>query len=180
MPDRAADPARNVNAVSGPDRTRLCRLVEHKAQNEWLEAIGTPSRQLWQRMRTVLNEIRQRGFVVERLTRQYVRVYTALRALSAAGEVDEITTQPARAYADSTVIDVVDDELSSGTSHSIATVSAPMRNADGAVTMVVMVAVFTTLDGTAIRALGERLRRTAYGIEQRIARYGDAASDEFG
>jgi DNA-binding IclR family transcriptional regulator len=146
------------------------------AQNEWLQAIGTPSRQFRQRMTAVLNEIRQRGFVVERLTREYVRVYTALQALSADGEVDEITTQLARAYADLAVIDVLDGELASGTAHSIATVSAPIRNADGAVTMVVMAAVFTTLDGAAIRALGERLRRAAHGIEQRIARYGEATS----
>ncbi len=144
-----------------------------RAQKEWLEAIGTPSPQFRQRMTAVLNEIRNRGFVVERLTRQYMRVYSALRALSADGEVDQITTQPARAYADLTVIDVLDDELSGGTAHSIATVSAPVRDADGAVTMVVMAAVFATLHGSAIRALGEQLRHAAQGIEQRVARYGD-------
>jgi DNA-binding IclR family transcriptional regulator len=144
-----------------------------QAQQDWLQAIGTPSPQLRQRMTAVLNAIRQRGFVIERLTRQYVRVYTALRALSADGEVDEITTRLARAYADLTVIDVLEDELSRGTAHSIATVSAPIRNADGAVKMVVMAAVFNTLDGAAIRTLGEQLRRTAQGIEQRITRYGE-------
>ncbi len=146
-------------------------------QKQWLQAIGTPSRQFRQRMMAVLNEIRQRGYVVERLTHQYVRVYTALRALSADGEVDEITTQLARAYADLAVIDVLDDELGSGTTHSIATVSAPIRNPDGAATMTVMAAVFTTLDGAAVRALGERVRHAADRIEQRIARYGDTTSE---
>lgn len=144
-----------------------------EVQREWLEAIGTPSRAFQARMEAVFNEIRQRGYVVERLTRQYVRVYTALRALSADGEVDEITTQLARAYADLTVIDVLDDELCGGAVHSIATVSAPIRNNDGSVQMVVMVAAFANLDGAAIRALGERVRHTAHAIEKRIARHGD-------
>ena len=80
-------------------------------QESWLQAIGTPSREFRQRMAAVLAEIRQRGFVVERLTREYVRVYTALRALSADGEVDEITMQLAGAYANLAVIDILDDEL---------------------------------------------------------------------
>jgi len=140
------------------------------AQQEWLEAIGTPSRQFQQRMTMVLDQIRQRGFVVERLTGQYERVYTALRALCVDGEIDEITAQLARAYADLAVIDVLDSELSSDTTHSIATVSAPIRNVDGTATMTVMAAVFTTLDGGAIRTLGQQLRHAADAIEQRIAR----------
>lgn len=144
------------------------------AQKEWLQAIGTPTRQLKQRMAAVLNDIRHRGFVIERLTRQYVRVYTAMRALTADGEVDEVTTQLARAYADLAVIDILDDELTSGSSHSIATVSAPIRNPDGDVTMTVLAAVFTTLDSNTVRQLGEQLRETADAIEQRTARYADA------
>ncbi|MFR9750903.1 helix-turn-helix domain-containing protein [Nocardia sp. 004] len=144
------------------------------AQHEWLQAIGTPSRQFQQRMTAVLTEIRHRGFIVERLTPQYVRVYTALRALSADGEVDEITTQLARAYAELSVIDVLEDELADGSAYSIATISAPIHNPDGTVTMTVMATVFATLDGPAIRMLGEQVRRTAQNIEQRIARYGEA------
>ncbi len=145
-------------------------------QKQWLQAIGTPSREFRRRMTTVLSETRRRGFVVERLTRAYVRVYTALRALSADGEVDTLTTQLARAYAELAVIDVLDDELSAGTNHSIATVSAPVRNPQGAVTMVVMAAAFATLDGPAIRRLGAQVRDTAHAVEQRVARYPDAAT----
>ncbi len=146
------------------------------AQKRWLQEIGAPNRQFQQRMMAVLNEIRQRGYVVERLTHQYVRVYTALRALSADGEVDEITTQLARAYADLAVIDVLDDELAGDAVHSIATISAPIRMPDGTATMTAMAAVFATLDGAAIRTLGRQVRRAADGIEQRIARHGDPAS----
>ena len=138
------------------------------AQNEWLEAIGTPSPQFKQRMIDVFRAIRQRGFVVERLTHQYVRVYSALRALSADGQVDEITAHLARAYADLAVIDVLDDELIAGATHSVATISAPIRDPDGTAMMTVMAAVFTTLDGDAIRSLGAQLRDCARDIEQRI------------
>lgn len=142
-------------------------------QQAWMEALGTPSREFRQRMTLVLAEIRRRGYVVERLTREYVRVYAALRALSTDGEVDEITTHLARAFADVTVIDILDDELSGGTAHSVATVSAPIRNGEGVTTMAVMAAVFTTLGRAEVHALGQQVRSTALGIEERIARYGD-------
>lgn len=145
-----------------------------EAQEQWLRAIGTPSREFRARMTAVLNEIRQRGFVVERLTREYVRVYTALRALSADGEVDEITTQLAGAYANLAVIDILDEELASDAAHSIATVSAPITSADGSVALVVMASPFATLSGSAIRALGQQVRSAAQAIEKRIARYAEA------
>ncbi|WP_176561942.1 hypothetical protein [Mycolicibacterium palauense] len=48
-----------------------------------------------------------------------------------------------------------------------------MRNPDGAVTMTVMVSVFGTLDGPAIRRRGELARVAADAIEDRVARYGE-------
>lgn len=39
-----------------------------------------------------------------------------------------------------------------------------------------MAAVFSALDGAAMRTLGEQVRRAAQDIEQHIARYGDVAS----
>ncbi|HTY28657.1 MAG TPA: helix-turn-helix domain-containing protein [Mycobacterium sp.] len=147
-----------------------------ESQKAWLEAIGQPSPALRKRMTAVLKEIRHRGFVVERLTREYVRVYTALRALSGDGEVDVITTQLARAFADLAVIDFLPDELAGNATHRVATVSAPITDADGAVTMSVTAAAFTTLDSEAIGSLGEQVRRTARRIEQHIARYGNSAT----
>ena len=142
-----------------------------EGQNAWLQALGTPSPQFRQRMRLVLKEIRQRGFVIERLTRDYLRVYTALRALTANGEIDQITTQLARAYTELAVVDILDDELRAGTAHSVATVSAPIRDPGGVVTMTLMASVFTTLDGDAIRAMGQQVRQAADAIEASIARY---------
>ena len=89
-----------------------------ESQKAWLEAIGQPSPALRKRMTAVLKEIRHRGFVVERLTREYVRVYTALRALSGDGEVDMITTRLARAFADLAIIDFLPDELAGNAAHS--------------------------------------------------------------
>ena len=143
-----------------------------ETQNAWLEAIGQPDPGLRRRMAAVLKEIRVRGFVVERLTREYVRVYTALRALSGDGEIDMITTQLARAFADLTTIDVLPDEMKGSAGHSIATISAPITDIDGAVIMSVTAAVFTTMTSGAIRDLGAKVRATAHSIEQRIAQHG--------
>lgn len=137
----------------------------------WLEAIGQPDPGLRQRMTAVLQEIRNRGYVVERLTREYVRVYTALRALSDNGEIDTITTQLARAFADLTTIDVLAAEMEDEAVHSVATISAPITDDDGAVVMSVTAAVFGTLDSDAIRTLGAKVRRTAHSIEARARRH---------
>ncbi|GAY16337.1 helix-turn-helix domain-containing protein [Mycobacterium sp. shizuoka-1] len=145
------------------------------AQRAWLEAIGLPSDALRARISAVLDETRTRGYVVERLTREYLRVYSALQALSGDGEVDAITAQLARAFADLSVIDVLPDELGDGAEHSIATVSAPIAAADGAVVMSVTAAPFATLDAAAITGLGAQVRRAAAAIGGRLDRYGDQA-----
>ncbi|MCV7179470.1 helix-turn-helix domain-containing protein [Mycolicibacterium sphagni] len=144
-------------------------------QRAWLEAIGQPSPALRRRMTSILREIRTRGFAVERLTTEYLRVYTALRALTGDGEVDAITAQLARAFADLTVIDVLPDELGAKASHNVAIISAPITDATGAVTMSVTAAVFTTVDSARIRMLGQQVSRTAHNIEARIAGYPPAA-----
>lgn len=146
-----------------------------EAQHAWLEAIGKPSQALRTRISAVLNETRERGFVVERLTREYLRVYSALQALSDDGEVDSITAQLARAFADLSVIDVLPAELGRGVTHPIATVSAPITNAEGAVTMSVTAAPFATLDARAITSLGERVCVAAAALGERLNRYGDQA-----
>lgn len=133
-------------------------------QESWLEGIGAPSDALRTRIALVLNEVRQRGFVVDRLTTDYVRVYSALQALSSGGEVDAMTAQLARAFAALSIIDVLPDELGAGATHNIATVSAPIFNAEGCVTMSVTAAPFTTLDATAIARLGEQVRVAAAQI----------------
>lgn len=138
------------------------------AQKAWLEAIGQPSPAMRRRMTLVFKEIRDRGFAVDRLTKDYLRVYTALRALSGDGEVDAITAQLARAFADLTVIDVLPDELDDVGSHSVAIISAPIADGSGAVTMSVAASIFATTDSARIHVLGEQVRQTAHDIEARI------------
>lgn len=138
------------------------------AQRAWLEGVGKPSTALAQRMSTVLTEIRERGYVIERLSREYVRVYTALRALGADSEPDAITARLARAFADLTVIDVLTAELNETPTHSIATISAPVFDADGLVAMSISAAPFADLTGAEVRRIGEQVRAAAQNIRQHL------------
>lgn len=139
------------------------------AQRAWLEGIGTPSTAFAQRITLVLNEIRSRGYTIERLSREYVRVYTALRALGGLDEPDAITTQLARAFADLTVIDVLDTELAERDKHSIATISAPIFDEDGVVTMSITAAPFDDVSPGTAEQLGNQVKDAAARIASHIA-----------
>lgn len=138
------------------------------AQRAWLEGIGKPSAALSRRIGEVINEIRERGYVIERLSREYVQVYTALRALAGDGEPDAITARLARAFADLTVIDVLHAELTEKSTHSIATISAPIVDEDGVVSMSISAAPFTDLSAATVKQLGEQVRAAAQRIEAHI------------
>ncbi|WP_310777059.1 helix-turn-helix domain-containing protein [Mycobacterium sp. Z3061] len=139
------------------------------AQHTWLAGAGKPTPAMSRRISLVLNEIRERGYVIERLSREYIRVYTALRALGADGEPDAITVRLARALADLTVIDMVAAELTEPGLHNIATISAPVFDADGIVTMSVSAAPFTELSGAQVADLGEQVRVAARTIAECVA-----------
>ena len=142
------------------------------SQRAWLEGIGKPSTALSRRITAVLNEIRERGYAVERLSREYLRVYTALRALGGDGEPtepDTITARLARAFADLTVIDVLRAELTDNGTHSIATISAPILDEDGVVSMSISAAPFADLAAARVERLGEQVRDAARRIEAQVA-----------
>ena len=139
------------------------------ARRAWLEGIGKPSTALSRRITAVINEIQERGYTVERLSREYLQVYTALRALRADGEPDAITARLARAFADLTLIDVLRAELTENSRHSIATVSAPIFDQDGVVPMSISAAPFTELAAAEVIRLGEQVRAGAHRIEAQIA-----------
>ncbi|MCV7050320.1 helix-turn-helix domain-containing protein [Mycobacterium heidelbergense] len=139
------------------------------AQRAWLEGIGKPSATLSRRIDLVINEIRERGYAIERLSREYVRVYTALRALGGEAEPDAITARLARALADLTVIDVLRAELTENGTHSVATVSAPILDEDGVVSMSISAAPFATLAADGVERLGEQVRAAARRIEAQLA-----------
>lgn len=134
-------------------------------RREWLSGLGAPSPGLRRRLGAVLDEVGRRGYAIDRMTREYVRVYSALQALAAEGEPDEITARLAGAFADLTVVDYLPDELGGAEQHQIASVSAPIRDADGAVTMSVGVVPFATMTTAEVVDLGAAVRETAARIE---------------
>jgi DNA-binding IclR family transcriptional regulator len=136
-----------------------------QAIKAWLAGIGEPSAKLRRRLAAVLAQVRERGYVVERLSREYVRVYMALRTLAADGEPDEITARLAGAFADLALVDYLPDELGGGAEHQIATISAPVRDADGVVSMSVTAAPFRGLKAHEIRNVGAAVGDVARQIE---------------
>lgn len=139
-----------------------------RVKKEWLSGLGSPSPRLQRRVGAVLEEIDRRGYAIDRMSREYVRVYSALQALVADGEPDEITARVATAFADLTVVDYLPDELGDGEPHRIASVTAPVRDADGAVAMSVGVAPFATLTAAEIADLGAAVREAAARIQSHI------------
>jgi hypothetical protein len=106
--------------------------------------------------------------VIERLSREYVRVYVALRALAADGEPDPITARLAGAFADLTLVDYLPDELEDDKVHQIATISVPIKDGNGVVAMSVTAAPFSTLTCAEVHAVGSAVRDAAREIEGRL------------
>ena len=132
----------------------------------WLAGIGEPSTKLRRRLTAVLAQVRERGYVVERLSREYVRVYLALRALAADGEPDEITARLAGAFADLALVDYLPEELDNTAGHAIATISVPVRDDDGVVSMSITAAPFRSMTAKEIRRVGAAVRDAARCIEE--------------
>ncbi|WAC92761.1 IclR family transcriptional regulator [Mycobacterium sp. Aquia_213] len=139
-----------------------------EAQNGWLRAIGEPTALLRSRIETVFSEIRQRRYVVERMSRETMRVWAALQALTRDGEIDVVVARLANTLAEETIIDALEGEMGSGTTLNIATINAPLFDTNGVVTMSVSVTPFGKLDGPTVRSLGERLRAAARDMEKRL------------
>lgn len=144
-----------------------------QVKKEWLSGLGAPSPRLRCRLAAVLDEVGRRGYAIDRMSREYVRVYSALQALAADGEPDEITARVATAFADLTEVDYLPDELGGTERHPIASVSAPVRDIDGAVAMSVGVAPFTALTATEVADLGAAVRETAAGIQSQWTARGE-------
>ncbi|MEW2478398.1 helix-turn-helix domain-containing protein [Mycobacterium sp. NPDC049093] len=138
------------------------------AQQAWLDGVGQPSPRLRKRLAAVLGEVRRRGYVVERLSPEYVRVYSALRALAGEGEPDAITRRLAWSFADLTLVDYLPGELDDSGPHRVATISAPVRDTDGLVTMSVTAAPFAALTADQVHELGASVCDAARRIEERL------------
>jgi DNA-binding IclR family transcriptional regulator len=90
----------------------------------------------------------------------------ALRALAADGEPDEITARLAGAFADLALVDYLPSELDGSHDHEIATISVPVRDRDGVVSMSVTAAPFRSLNTKEIRKTGAAVRDVARRIEE--------------
>ncbi|OBK88040.1 IclR family transcriptional regulator [Mycolicibacter sinensis] len=145
-----------------------------QVKREWLGGLGAPSPRLRRRLSAVLDEVRSRGYAIERMSREYVRVYSALQALAAEGEPDEITARLASAFADLTVVDYLPGELDSA-EHRVANVAAPIHDPDGTVTMSVGASPFATMTPAEVSDLGAAVRETATRIESLWAARKDPA-----
>ncbi|BBY90578.1 putative transcriptional regulator, IclR family protein [Mycobacterium gallinarum] len=132
----------------------------------WLAGIGEPSTRLRRRLTAVLAQVRERGYVIERLSREYVRVYMALRALAADGEPDEITARLAGAFADLALVDYLPAELDGSSDHQVATISVPVKDSDGLVSMSITAAPFRGLNASEIRKIGAAVCDAARRIEE--------------
>lgn len=135
------------------------------AQQAWLGA-GQPATRLRKRLAAVLQETRRRGYVIERLSPEYIRVYSALRALAIDGEPDAITRRLAWSFADLTLVDYLPGELDDSGPHQIATIAAPVRDADGLVAMSVSAAPFSALTAAQVTDIGAQVSAAARRIEQ--------------
>jgi DNA-binding IclR family transcriptional regulator len=138
------------------------------AQQLWLGATGEPPTQLGKRLTAVLQEARRRGYVIERLSPEYIRVYSALRALAVEGEPDAITRRLAWSFADLALVDYLPGELDGPDAHQIATIAAPIRDADGLVTMSVSAAPFAALTAAQVHDVGAQICAAARRIEDRL------------
>lgn len=132
----------------------------------WLAGIGEPSPKLRRRLTAVLAQVRERGYVIERLSREYVRVFTALRALAADGEPDEITARLAGAFADLALVDYLPAELDGSRDHQVACIAVPVKDAEGVVSMSITAAPFRGLKAKEIREMGIAVRDVARRIEE--------------
>ncbi|NDJ88458.1 IclR family transcriptional regulator [Mycolicibacter kumamotonensis] len=139
----------------------------------WLSGLGAPSPRLRRRLGAVLDEVGRRGYAIDRMSREYIRVYSALQALAADGEPDEITARVATAFADLTEVDYLPDELGGTQRHPIASISAPVRDIDGTVTMSVGVAPFAALTAAEVADLGAAVRETAARVQSQSTACGE-------
>lgn len=132
--------------------------ADDAARERWLNAAGAVNDVYRTRMPKVLDEIRLRGYGIERLTDPLLRVYTALLALDDGDVPDPVSVRLAGAVADLTIVDFLPDELPEVDAHPLATISAPLFDESGAVVMTVSAQPYCHLTQQDVHEIGSRLR----------------------
>jgi DNA-binding IclR family transcriptional regulator len=120
-------------------------------REQWMNAAGPVNDVYRARMPKVLNEIRKRGYGLERLSDPLLQVYTALLALTNGDGPDPVSARLAGAVADLTIVDFLPSELARIEDHALATISAPIFDAQGTVVMTVSAQPYTHLTSKVVR-----------------------------
>ena len=140
-------------------------------QRDWLDRSGPVNDVFRARIPKVLKEIRNRGYGIERLSDPLLRVFNALKALDDGGLPDAISTRLAAAVADLTVVDFLPDELNEADTCPLATITAPIFNADGEVAMTVSAQPYRRLGAGKIREIGADVVEFADSVRPLIAQH---------
>jgi DNA-binding IclR family transcriptional regulator len=135
----------------------------------WVDAAGPVNDVFRTRISKVLNEIRNRGYGIERLSDPLLRVYTALQALDDGALPDPISKRLAAALADLTVVDILPGEFSEAESCALATISAPVYDTAGRVVMSVSAQPYRRLSAREVRDVGARVVEFARTAQTLIA-----------
>jgi DNA-binding IclR family transcriptional regulator len=126
-------------------------------RNNWLDAVGPVNDVYRARMPKVLNEIRKRGYGLERLSDPLTRVYAALLALDDGDLADPVSVRLAGAVADLTIVDFLPGELADVEANPLATITAPIFDTAGAVVMSMSAQPYRRLTPAGVVNIGERV-----------------------
>lgn len=145
-------------------------------RDDWLDAAGPVNDVYRARMPKILDEIRQRGYGLERLSDPLLRVYAALLALTDADGPDPVSARLAGAVADLTIVDFLPSELARVEDHPLATISAPIFDGQGNVVMTVSAQPYKHLTSKEVRAVAAHVLEFADQAGALITRPAPTAS----
>ncbi|WP_074132940.1 helix-turn-helix domain-containing protein [Mycolicibacterium houstonense] len=139
--------------------------------DEWMAAAGPVNDVYRARMPKVLNEIKKRGYGIERLSDPLLNVFAALLALERAPATDPVAARLAGAVADLTIIDFLPPELAKIEEYPLATISAPIFDGHGNVVMSVSAQPYKQLTQEEVRSVGARVVAFAEQARPLVARH---------
>ncbi|WP_071888483.1 helix-turn-helix domain-containing protein [Mycolicibacterium fortuitum] len=142
--------------------------------DEWMAAAGPVNDVYRARMPKVLKEVQRRGYGIERLSDPLLKVFAALLALEDAAAPDPVAARLAGAVADLTIIDFLPGELNKIAQHPLATISAPIFDADGDVVMSVSAQPYKQLTVEEVRNIGASVVGFAEHASSLVARHAPA------
>lgn len=150
-----------------PVRPPICReFVAWAAEPErqrWLAAAEDTTRE---RLRTVLDAVRDRGYSVERLADESARMLDMLASLRDSPVTDSVRSTLGDVLAELITIDYLPDEL--GAANAVVTVAAPVFDAESRVVASVVACPDTRLSAAELAELGAATSRAARRIRSAV------------